>query len=520
MKRIAIIGMGGTGTAAFANLVRKLVAVGESGVQIFLIDRQAEGGTEAFAGGTAFGTPACVHRLNTPVADMGVFADQRDDFRLWLERNRDKWNDRHFSIDVSPDEFMPRPFFAEYLRDVLNSYEELAAAAGIKVSRFASCAVDIDRSNGRFLIELENGTFVVAHSAILALGQPEGTRFQGLDTAATFIDSPWPVQRLVSRVPKHGPATILGTGLTAVDTVLTLVAYGHQGPIRMISRNGLLPEASSMSAARQPNTILSKDAIQALLKGRKRLPLSEIFRLFKLELRKRGGCLPTETDPVARFRASIYAASQNANVLQDMLANTRFFGPWLWSLLSTEDRLRFQRRFGSYWTAHRYAMPIQTARSILRLIENGQVEVSGGLTGVQTGPDGFSLTTRQGRTLRAEWLIDATGPSTDMRLSQFPLVQSLLRHGFALPHAAGGMQVNAETLELIGRQGRTEGLYAVGQILSGELFATNAFWFNIDCLAPIVDRIVQRLQAQELPPAALSPSNHNKAAQETLRHIA
>ena len=108
-----------------------------------------------------------------------------------------------------------------------------------------------------------------------------------------------------------------------------------------------------------------------------------------------------------------------------MLTNTRFIGPWLWSLLSTADKLRFQRRFGSQWTAHRYAMPIQT-----------------------------------------------------------------------------------------------DGLYAVGQILSGELFATNAFWCNVDCLTVIVDRIVGRLHAQEPPPARGEHRTRDGATLPALRQIA
>ncbi|MGV1832990.1 FAD/NAD(P)-binding protein [Agrobacterium vitis] len=520
MKRIAIIGMGGTGTAAFANLIKHLIAAGEWSAQVFLIDRAPIDGAKAFAGGTAFGTPACVHRLNTAVADMGVFADQRDDFRSWLESNRDKWNDRHYSIDVNPDDFLPRPFFTEYLQDVLDRYEQMAATAGIKVSRFASGAINLSKISGRFWIELANGTFVVADAAILALGQPEGTRFPKLQTTAKFVDSPWPVQRLVSCIPKDQPTTILGTGLTAVDTVLTLVAYGHQGPIRMISRNGLLPEASGVSSVRRPNKILSKDHIETILRGADRLRLSELFKLFKLELRARGGRIPIELCPVSRFRTSIYAAAQNANILQDVLANTRFIGSWLWSLLSITDKLRFQRRFGSQWTAYRYAMPIQTARSILRLMESGQLEVIGGFAGVVSSPSGFALSTRQGGVLHTDTLIDATGPSNDVRLTQVPLVQSLLRKGLCLPHAAGGVQADTETFELLGSQGCTAGLYAVGQILSGQLFATNGFWFNVDCISVIVDRIVRHASPEEV---LISPGVYpslDSAISPELRNIA
>ena len=334
------------------------------------------------------------------------------------------------------------------------------------------------------------------------------------------MNSPWPAQRLAACTPKDRPVTILGTGLTAVDTVLTLVAYGHQGLIRMISRNGFLPEASSSPSIRRSNTILSKDKVKSYLQKANHLRLSKLFRLFKLELRARHCRNPTDACPLARFRTSIYAAVQNTNALQDVLIDTRFIGPWLWSLLSMADKLRFQRRFGSQWSAHRYPTPIQTARSILRLMESGRLEVIGGLAGVETSLDSFILSRRQSKPLRADWLIDATGPSTDIRLSQAPLVQNLLHDGYGLPHSAGGMQVNPETLELIGQEGCTEGFYAVGQILSGELFATNAFWFNVDCASTIANRIIRRLYSQDPSDTRNSHQARGGAELPTLRNIA
>jgi len=48
---------------------------------------------------------------------------------------------------------------------------------------------------------------------------------------------------------EDAPVLILGTGLTMVDYVLSLLLEGHKGPIIAISRRGLLPQAHRQVAA-------------------------------------------------------------------------------------------------------------------------------------------------------------------------------------------------------------------------------------------------------------------------------
>ena len=53
-----------------------------------------------------------------------------------------------------------------------------------------------------------------------------------------IADNPW---KLPSIAP-HERVLILGTGLTAVDTVLSLHDGGHTGEICLVSRHGMLPK--------------------------------------------------------------------------------------------------------------------------------------------------------------------------------------------------------------------------------------------------------------------------------------
>ena len=55
-----------------------------------------------------------------------------------------------------------------------------------------------------------------------------------------YIADPWHEPGLAEVAPE-APVAIVGTGLTAVDVVLSLLDQGHTGPITAISRRGLIP---------------------------------------------------------------------------------------------------------------------------------------------------------------------------------------------------------------------------------------------------------------------------------------
>src|SRR6185369_13816988 len=81
-----------------------------------------------------------------------------------------------------------------------------------------------------------------ADAVVLATGierpSPLGARY-GKAVAQHVVEDPWAPWRVKS----SARILILGTGLTAVDSVLTLTQGGHYGPITMVSPRGLLPLA-------------------------------------------------------------------------------------------------------------------------------------------------------------------------------------------------------------------------------------------------------------------------------------
>jgi uncharacterized NAD(P)/FAD-binding protein YdhS len=83
------------------------------------------------------------------------------------------------------------------------------------------------------------------------------------ETIPGYIANPWSDQALADLNPA-APVLLIGTGLTMVDMVISLLDQGHTGPIHAISRRGLLPRRHEvvtehrrfLPAASAPRTVL------------------------------------------------------------------------------------------------------------------------------------------------------------------------------------------------------------------------------------------------------------------------
>jgi uncharacterized NAD(P)/FAD-binding protein YdhS len=163
-----------------------------------------------------------------------------------------------------------------------------------------------------------------------------------------------------------------------------------------------------------------------------------------------------------------------------------------WVDLPVAQRKRFLRHLRPWWDIHRHRMAPEVARRIDEAIGRGALTVlAGRFTDLKTAGEGLDIRYRpRGRetleSLKVDYVINCSGPSSDYGAIEQKLVRSLLSRGEIRPDALNlGLDVDA-SLRLLDSEGRAQDrLYALGPVTKGH------FW---ECTA--VPEI--RRQAEEL----------------------
>jgi uncharacterized NAD(P)/FAD-binding protein YdhS len=257
---------------------------------------------------------------------------------------------------------------------------------------------------------------------------------------------------------------ILGTGLTMVDVVLSLLDQGHTGPITALSRRGLLP-------LRHTNAPAYPDFLGALE------PLPDtalgIFRILRAEVR---------------------AATARGDNWRSVIDAARPYLFRFWQRLPDAERKRFLRHARPYWEVHRHRMAPDVAARIGAARDRGQLKVRAGrLKEIRKIGERLLVPFRPrgANTLlhvQADVLINCAGPETNFALIADPLVQRLLEHGLVRPDPLGlGIETTADG-RVIGADGTdVAGLLALGPIARGAFWEMTAVP-ELRCLCAAVGR--------------------------------
>ena len=227
---IVIVGGGFSGTMAAAQTLRRASQAGLT-VKVVLVERRG-----AIGEGLAYSTRESVHLLNVPAGRMSAWPDRPDDFVQWASRRYG---------EVRPTDFLPRQWYGEYVRESLLSTAEEAGESAKLTVVFDEVRRVARHPSGGWMVHLAREPSLRAEAVILTVGHrppsdPIGKRWSGPRTR--FISDPWRPFAMNVVGPDEA-AVVLGSGLTAVDTVLSLSQQPRRAPITLVSRHGLLPQA-------------------------------------------------------------------------------------------------------------------------------------------------------------------------------------------------------------------------------------------------------------------------------------
>src|SRR5262249_25507730 len=140
--------------------------------------------------------------------------------------------------------FIPRKVYGDYLRSLLMMHSRpLGKGAAATIDNIDAEAVDIELHDAGVTITLSTGDKLAPDKLLLATGNQAPTYlsndYQPLEHSR-YCATPW--QDWESRLPdRNETVLLLGTGLSMVDALLTLLALRWEGQIVAVSRHGLLP---------------------------------------------------------------------------------------------------------------------------------------------------------------------------------------------------------------------------------------------------------------------------------------
>lgn len=394
--RIGIVGAGFSGTSLAMTLAR----LAQRPVEIFLFEKTGD-----FGPGIAYSTPFPFHLLNVPASDMSALEAVPTHFVEWMERHRERYAG---VSEVADGQFVSRLLYGAYLKDQL---ADLRADRRVILREIAAEVRAVHATRGQYAIDAQ-GTSVTVDRVILSVGNalPSGSVFR-VEETDRYIGNPW-APRVLDPIPADETVVLAGSGLTMIDSVLSLCRQKHRGQIVSVSRHGLmpLPHGKQMPPLQLP----------AVLPGQL-LALSRFLRGEAAQHASKGG----------DWRVVITAFRERV--------------PAVWRGLDASDKRRFLRHLHTVWNIHRHRVPREVHALLERLQDSQQLRVHAGrILAFESGHVVVRPRGREDHTLLpAGWVVNCMGPALGLRKDT--LVQSLVRQGLAVFDSCGlGIEVTGE----------------------------------------------------------------------------
>lgn len=434
---VLIIGGGLSGALLAAQLLRR-----PGRRRLMVVEPRGELGR-----GEAYSATELGHTLNGNAARMSVDPDNPDDLTQWLQQQIEagQWPESAEQGVPVAELFPPRGLFGRYARQRLDEAEHIGGQAGSTLEHVCSEVVDLQVDADRVRAQLSDGRLVQARQAVLATGMFAAARTpqvgeNALNTAAV---DPWDVAAMRELDPQ-GTVLIIGSGLTMVDTLVSLQLAGHQGPIEAFSRHGLWPHER-----RQPPAWGDFLGADSTLRSPRQL-----LRALREQCRQ--------------------AMAQGID-WQAPLDTVRVHIPRLWSQASDRERRQFVRHVRPWWESHHHRSPPLGAALLGRLCQEGRLHIhAASLQAVEhTDAGGVCISLRfrgQAKATRVVGaaLVNSTGIEYDWRRVARPLPQALLQRRLIRPGPlALGIAADAGGAVIDADGNVSQRLFAMGPPLRG-----------------------------------------------------
>jgi len=460
MKKILIVGAGFSGTVIAARLIRLVENVQ---TQIYLVN-----GGGRIARGMAYGTQSRNHVLNVPAGNMSAFEDDQEHFLRYAQE---------IDSTITASSFVSRRIYGDYLEWTLSEAERNMPAC-CKLERIYQNVNNIQYidDDGSAIAVLDNGEQILANHIVLALGHFNSSQLpipmDQLSADPRFISDPWDHARM-DMIPSRASVLLLGTGLTAVDTAMTLLSRNPDRIITAISRRGLIPQSHRHSAGKPEG--FGSEAIW--------------------------GAAETVRVQLKEFRRYCRVLKENGRDWREGFALLRPVTAKIWQSYSEKERRRFLRHVQPYWDTHRHRLAPSIAELFSNALANGSVRaLAGRVLGfnitdkdIQDNQIEISINPRglkASQSLLTHYVINCTGPCANPKIAKNDLVKKLLSVGMIRSDKLGlGIDVSSN-YAVIDREGdESKILFYIGPWLKADYWEATA----VPDLRVIADRIANSI---------------------------
>lgn len=477
---VVVVGGGLGGTATSIRLLRDASAP----VKVQLWERRAEFRNA----GPAYhrdGNP-WEHIFNIQAGRMSLFREDTTDFIEWAntEADRSEWPAQWRRETFYEHSAAPRRLFHDYLETRLAEAVE-QASTGVLFEPIDAEAIDLDQDGPRIRVQGLNltespATFSkVASCVVLATGlelrdPPYADRVRG---HSGFVREPYSKEgrEALELLSSDGTVVIVGSVLSAYDTVNYLIARGHEGDIFMVSGSG-----SSLRSYPEDHL---HDVVSLPAPTFEAVDLVSVDTIVNAVKREW-----TQANALAhRLYPSLHPAVLSERVAKAWEPHI----PEVLSRIDDQDLRHLLNEYGTEIATLRVGAMAGLVEGVhAALAESGHVHrVMGVVESILPSPErGVEVVVNTGpqeqRIIRCELVVDSFGRQPDYTRSRSMLWRNLLQKGLVVPHqrTGRGLEVDASGRALAGR-GTPSPIWLVGGLREGDEIVRNgragAFSLNL-----------------------------------------
>ncbi|HVL10165.1 MAG TPA: FAD/NAD(P)-binding protein [Burkholderiaceae bacterium] len=431
-RRVVVVGGGVSGVSCAIQLSRR----SDMRLDIVIVEPSA-----ALGRGLAYAAIDDDHRLNGPLPAHAVDPCRPDELLDWCRNTGVLAADPDATLP-SGQVFLRRRDFGRYVGELVAREACNAETGSTIVHRRGRAVGATPRQDGAVDVVLEDGTTLHANMLIIATGnapprllppfRPEHVAHPHI------IANPLNTPRL-GEVPRDARVLVVGTGLTALDVLSTLVRQGHTGAITAVSRRGLRPQPQTPAICGAAP--VESDGLRPLDRVMAELPpfiqalgpdyrLADVSRALRAEIRKARAAGGDWYAPFDLVRDAVWR---------------------IWPAISIAEKQRFLRRMRAWYDVHRFRSPPPNDRLVRQAEAAGfvtfararldHVEASAG-----AGPIRVRLTTDTGTTTQAfDMVINCTGLDATTGYQRNPFLASLVaQETLTLDSSGMGFAVTAD----------------------------------------------------------------------------